>query len=897
MTKHSELPTEHSFPALSRRIEQLASFHGQIETFKNTEHLMQILCQSICTIMKSQFCIIGIINRYQQTIEYIATHELNTNAIIQKLDATSIERILSGRNVISIDHYIASAIFSDNHLYGYFYVANKLNGTAFNQFDTVTMRMIATEVSFIYESSKFQDSIHSQTEHIHRQSIKNRQTLNILRNNEALLRQFTESIMPIFWEVEPKSGKILYVSPSYEKIWNRSTDSLYLNPKSWLDSVLPDDRERVEDVIYNHLFQKGETQVTIEFRIMKPNGTILEIYNRGFSIKDENGIITSTIGIAIDVTNLNTGKAIAKVMSEAQNVFEKSADLDDAYFKVLKLICEMFKWTTGEIWIVNNKHELLCKMQCPTNTLTINDVKISRHQPVGIDLNFVNTVITQETAKWMIDYNRGNFQTALGIPLAFNNETIGVLTLFSTHKRVKDKKSLQALMMVCNWLAEYRHHKQLGELFSNQDERDKLTGFINRRELESNLEKMIKNKPKQQFSIFTFDIDNFNRIVDNLGYDTADRIIQIIAERLERASLTKNIFHAKIGPNEFASVMVGNSDTASLLDYINQIRELISKPLDINKTTITVTACTGIVCYPKDAKDASTLLKHLDIATNQAKIKANNSYSFYKQTEEIIASEKFSIENDLKLAIAQNHFINYYQPKVDLKSGEITGFEALLRWKHPEKGMLYPSAFLDIAEKTGLIIPISELSMRAIFADLASGRINLPISINLSIVQFRSQYNLVGFIKSLMTEYEINSAHLEFEVTENITMMNEQNAITILNQLKQLGCKISYDDFGSGYSSFYYLRYFMPSTIKIDKLFIDTIYEEPNLSIVKAIILLAHSFNSVTVAEGVENIEQIKILIQLGCDQIQGYYFSRPLPIENIINLINDGKKLDFNAN
>lgn len=897
MTKHTKMPTKHPFPELSRRIEQLAALHGKIATFKNTEHLLQILCQSICTVMESQFCVIGMINRYKQTIEYIATHELNTKSVVEKLNATSIERVLSSRDVLNIDHYIAAPIVSDNQPYGYFYVANKLNSIAFDQLDTVTMRMIATEISFIYESSKFQDTIHLQKELIHQQSIKNKKTLSVLKNNEILLRQFTENITPIFWEVDPQSGKILYVSPSYEKIWERSTDSLYLNPKSWLDSVLSDDRDRVEKVIYDRLFQKGEAQVTVEFRIVKRNGATLEILNRGFSIKDENGIVTSTTGIAIDVTDLNKGKAIAKVIYEAQSLCERSADLDDAYFKVLRLICQTFKWAMGEIWMLNNNHQLFCKIQYSSNTVAIKDSKINLHQHVGVDLEFANTLTTQRTAKWLTDYNTANLQTALGIPIIFNNEIIGALTLFSTHKRFKDIKSLQALIMLSNLLGEYTHHERLGVLISDQNERDKLTGFINRRQLESNLDQMIQNHPKQQFSIFTFNIDNYNRIIDNLGYQTADRIIQIIAERLERSSLTKNIFHAKIGPNELASILIGEFDNAHLLDYINQMRALISKPVEINKTTITVTPSIGIVCYPKDAKNASALLRNLDIATNQAKMIASNSYSFYKQTEEIKATERFTIETDLKNAISQNHFINYYQPKVDLKTRKITGFEALLRWNHPEKGMLYPSAFLEIAEETGLIIPISELSMRAIFKDLASRKINLPISINLSIVQFRSQYDIVGYIKNLMAEYNIPANELEFEVTENITMTKELNALKILNQLKSLGCKISYDDFGSGYSSFNYLRYFIPNTIKIDKLFIDTIYEEPNLSIVKAIILLAHSFNSLTVAEGVENIAQIKTLIQLGCDQIQGYYFSRPIPIEDIITLINDGKKLDFNEN
>ncbi len=261
------------------------------------------------------------------------------------------------------------------------------------------------------------------------------------------------------------------------------------------------------------------------------------------------------------------------------------------------------------------------------------------------------------------------------------------------------------------------------------------------------------------------------------------------------------------------------------------------------------------------------------------------------------------LEMDLRKALLENQFCLYYQPKVDLKTGHICGLETLIRWQHPEKGLLSPASFLQVAEETGLIIPIGEWVLREAFHQIKTrevfGNDNIPISLNLSIAlnlsiyQLSERHNLLDYIKKLIKEFDVNPTLLELEITESILAKDIDSILEFLNSIKKMGIKISLDDFGTGYSSLKYLHLFSIDSIKIDKSFVDGLpHNQHNMAIVRAIIALSHSFNMRVIAEGVEKEEQLKYLIKENCDEIQGYYFSKPLSMHDINKLIKKNKPL-----
>ncbi len=873
---------------LSHRIKQVIALYDEVERLKDPEHLHQLICDSICKIIGTQFCVLTTVGKNDIAIEYVATHPLHMNATVKKLDHAAISTVINKRVTMKINGFLAAAIYKAHTLYGFIYVAHKLDGCEFNQYDSIIMNVLITELALIYETYHLKLKLRKRIKKMHQQPFLSSETLHALKNSEYLLYEITQRIDEVFWQVSPKLDKVLYVSPGYAKIWQRSVETLYQNPRSWLETIVPEDRAKVEDIFINKLSLKGTSAVTTEYAIIRPNGSIRHIYDRGFALKDANGKVTSIIGIATDVTDLTKGKMISKVLFDGHEIFKRFAEIKVSDIAILQLIVNAFNWCHAELWVLNDSDNvLICEAHASKKDYMCDNILVpGRNAAVMNNADFAHDVYHHGVNVWISNYFKNACQTAVGIPVIFNDKCIGALTFYSVYNEEKDFKIIEALVMIATRLAEFRFSKS-AELEINQYRtRDKLTGLMNIQEIHKHIDHIISVHPKQPFIFMLIDIDNLKIINEVYGYQLANEVVKLVANRFRDSLLDQNDLLANIGADKFVTTIFRDWNQDQVAGHAAKILEMVSKPISINNIIIFITARIGISLYPKDARDFTALLKTADIATEIAKSAGGNCFKFYRKFEELYVKEELSLNREMKLAMNSDQFIVYYQPKVDLKTGDIVGLEALIRWLHPERGLLYPSAFLNKAEEAGLIVPISELMMQRVFKDISSGKLNVPVSINLSIIQFRNHYDVVAFIKKQMREYRLRGDQLEFEVTENILMLSEHNSINVLNQLKQLGCKVSFDDFGSGYSSMSYLKYFQPNTIKLDRQFIDNINEEPNLSIVRAVILLAHALKCTIVAEGVETEEQMTILMDLGCDQLQGYYFYRPMPIDDVISII-----------
>ncbi|MEQ1626883.1 MAG: bifunctional diguanylate cyclase/phosphodiesterase, partial [Nitrospira sp.] len=349
---------------------------------------------------------------------------------------------------------------------------------------------------------------------------------------------------------------------------------------------------------------------------------------------------------------------------------------------------------------------------------------------------------------------------------------------------------------------------------------------------------------------------------------------------------------SRLGGDEFTVLLTHLASAQSAAKVTQRILESLNAPYQIDGRQVVVTASIGIALLGQDGDDVDTLLRNADAAVHAAQEKGRNTYQFYSQSMNVALAERLSLESDLRQALERSEFVLYYQPQVDIRRWEIVGVEALIRWQHPVRGMVSPMTFIPLAEEVGLIDQIGQWVLRTACAQQvawgAYGLGEVSIAVNLSGVQFQ-QANLVESIRTIVRETGANPARLELELTESTAMHDAENAVLVFQQLKTMGFSLSIDDFGTGYSSLAYLKRFPIDTIKIDRAFVkDLASESEQAAIAIAIIAMAHGLKLRVLAEGVETQPQLDILRDQGCDAIQGYFFSHPLPADRVEQLIRD---------
>jgi diguanylate cyclase (GGDEF)-like protein/PAS domain S-box-containing protein len=430
-----------------------------------------------------------------------------------------------------------------------------------------------------------------------------------------------------------------------------------------------------------------------------------------------------------------------------------------------------------------------------------------------------------------------------------------------------------------------------------QAHHDALTGLANRHLMHARVERAIADARLSGAELWVvfIDLDRFKVVNDTLGHDTGDVLLKALAERIKLAVRDIDTV-ARMGGDEFMLVLPEGTGRDAGLAVIRNVMAAIAAPLMIQSHEFHLTCSMGVAAYPNDGDDAETLAKHADIAMYKAKDLGRNSYQFYTAAMSARTLERLEMEADLHHALARDEFVLHYQPQIDLRSGTIVGMEVLLRWNRPGYGIVAPAHFIGLAEDMGLIIPIGAWVLRAACAQTVSwhraGLGELRIAVNLSPRQF-TQKGMAQSIAAILEETGLDARFLELELTESLVMEDVENAIAILHQLKRLGLQVAIDDFGTGHSSLSYLRRFPIDILKIDQAFVrDIAPGEDGAAIVRAIISLAHSLRLKVIAEGVETSEQLVYLHNHGCDEVQGYLFSRPVAAAEFEALIRNGLAL-----
>jgi len=420
---------------------------------------------------------------------------------------------------------------------------------------------------------------------------------------------------------------------------------------------------------------------------------------------------------------------------------------------------------------------------------------------------------------------------------------------------------------------------------------DPLTGLPNRTLIIDQLSSAISeaSKENENVSVLLIDLHNFKTISNSLGYRVGDLLILAVAKQLKAASPPHGIV-GRTGDNEFITVLSQSDNKTNAEDVACQLLDSFKTPFSIGGQDIFVGLGIGISSFPNNGQGAEALIEQAETAAKHLSQEGENTYCHYKSDMPFILKSKLLLEGDLRKGLERNEFELHYQPKLALESETITGFEALIRWNHPERGMLFPLDFIPVAEESDIIISIGDWVLKTACRQMKTWLdMDFPvnnIAVNLSGRQFK-QEDLVSNIEKIILDADIQPEFIELEITETILMENLDTVTTQLRQLSEMGVKLSLDDFGTGYSSLRYLNSFPLDNIKIDRSFIKDITTEENATIAKAIVSLAKSFRLKTIAEGVEVENQKAIMRAIGCDFIQGYLLGKPIPAEEVIQQLS----------
>jgi diguanylate cyclase (GGDEF)-like protein len=459
---------------------------------------------------------------------------------------------------------------------------------------------------------------------------------------------------------------------------------------------------------------------------------------------------------------------------------------------------------------------------------------------------------------------------------------------------VKGRLDRELLLRSMHYSIERKRYQVQLEHQANYDA---LTGLPNRNLLHDRLRQAVySQRLPRAIAVVFMDLDHFKFVNDSLGHSTGDLLLKAMGERL-RTVLREGDTVGRVGGDEFVLILNDQPNEEIIYRAMQRIAAKMSEPITIDGKELYVTCSAGISLYPQDGRDVDTLLKNADAAMYRAKEHGRSNFQFYTSEMNERVSERLALENALRRALERNELALHYQQKVSLQSGEIVGAEALVRWLHPEWGLVRPARFIPLAEETGLIVSIGEWVLREACrqtrAWLDAGLDPGVVSVNLSVRQFR-QEGLVRTVSRILEETALDPAQLEMELTESMVMGNVDAAIAVLQGLKQLGVTLSVDDFGTGYSSLSYLKDLPIDTLKIDRSFVRDIGSGAGLDegvLAQAIISLGHALHLRVIAEGVETDAQMRFLRRHGCDEVQGFFYGEPVPPEAHARLLEKARR------
>ncbi len=675
-----------------------------------------------------------------------------------------------------------------------------------------------------------------------------------LRNSEANLANAQRIARLGSWDWDIVNGTLHWSDEIY-RIFGLLPQEFAATYEAFLERVHPDDRTAVTTAVDAALAHRAP--YATEHRIVLPSGEERIVFEQADIRFGADGKPEHMTGTVLDITERKRSEERIRLLASVFEHGQEGILITDAEQKIVAVNRSFTRLTGYELDEVQGKTPRMLRSGWHDHEF---------YQAMWRSLT--------ETGAWKGELHdrrkNGELYVEWLTILAIKNDQGDVTNYIGMFEDITQEKEAEQR------IAHLAYH-------------DTLTDLANRRLFEDRLEQALRHahRASSKTALLYVDLDRFKPINDTFGHKAGDLLLKEVAQRLS-ACVRDSDTVARLGGDEFALVLHGVDQNHASITAQRAI-DALARPFQVDQHDVFIGASIGIGIYPSDGVDVTTLVKHADIAMYQAKQAGRNTYRFFKPEMNIGALERLQLENDLRRAIEQQEFELYYQPQVDIPSGRIVGAEALVRWHHPERGLITPATFIRLSEETGLIVPIGAWVLEQACRQAVSWRAHAPagfrIAVNLSARQFQPQ--ILDTVSETLRRTGAAPQALELELTESMVMQDPDAAIGLLRAMADLGIQLAIDDFGTGYSSLSYLKRFPLHKLKVDRSFVQDIPADNNdAAITSATIALAHSLNLKVIAEGVETSEQLAFLRRQGCDQYQGYYCSHPVPAGDFAKLL-----------
>ena len=665
----------------------------------------------------------------------------------------------------------------------------------------------------------------------------------------------------------------LFISESWKMLLGFHDEELPNRVNVWKGRVHEEDRKRLFTSL-KRVFREHKEIFESTHRLQKKDGSYIWVFGRARIFYDEKGRPARMIGTHTDITKRKLAEAD---VAEKKVLLEESQRLAHIGSWKFDLVSNELSWSDEIYRIFEIDSDI-----APSYELFLERVHPEDRDAVSAAYkNSLKTRTPYEITHRIlfedgrIKYVKEECETS------FDEDGKPLVSIGSVQDITKQQLLENMLQEQKDILSHLAHHDTLTELPNRTLLHDRLFQAIQK-----------AKRDDAKFAVLFLDLDHFKEINDSLGHDVGDEVLKEVSKRFKSIMRQEDTL-ARLGGDEFTVIMENLKEGQDASILAQKLLTSLSKPVIVNENFLYLSCSIGISLYPSDGDSVQDLLKYADAAMYKAKEEGRSNFQFYSAEMTALAFERVVMEASLRSGLESEEFEVYYQPQVNARAQKIVGMEALVRWQHPKMGLVFPSKFIPLAEATGLIIKLDRYIMKTAMQQVsrwyADGLSPGVLALNLSIKQLQ-QKDLISFVESLLLETGCKAEWVEFEVTESQIMKNVQEAIGVLKQLSQLGVMIAIDDFGTGYSSLSYLKRLPIDKLKIDQSFVrDLPDDEEDAAITKAVIVLAQSLKLDIIAEGVETKEQKEFIVESGCSNIQGYYYSKAVPKEMMQILLKNG--------